>query len=334
MLGPIERELYARLAEDLLPGGTRRADELGWRIGGCGAEVSVRLAKLGLSAAIVTGVASTEDDKRVLSWLRQRGVHTRGGRSHTQRMPISVRIRAPERELRVISPQSDAAPPKQAVLRALPGSRHLHVCGRILIDRQSVATVRSGLARAGDSGASTSLDVSSLPPGKTDWAALGNILRHVDLVFARSETLRPLAERNRVGDAAASVLELGVRAVAVRLGAGGFRVYEPDETVRVPRFGDEVEAETDAFASGFLLGWLLGASAEVCAVIGGAATPATVKSKLPPDRRELVSRLARARTSPRFRKLVPVLGESQRLLERARRLPRRDFTAAKNPVSR
>jgi len=102
------------------------------------------------------------------------------------------------------------------------------------------------------------------------------------------------------------------------------RVKHPSKVVAI---GDEVEAATNAFASGYLLGWLLGSSASVSGVLGGAAARASTRSKLP-DRREIAARLVQARTNPVFRKLVPALGEAQRLLEKSRRLPRRDIAAA------
>lgn len=329
VLGPVERELYARLADDPFQGGTRRAEELTWRIAGCGAEVSTRLAKLGISTAIVTGAALNEEDKEVLSTLRKRGVHTRGARSKPRKLPVTIRIRAPGRELRVVSPQSDELLPRHLVLRSILASRHFHVCGSLLNDHQSVDTVRNGLLRASDHGVSASLDLWCISPDRATTVP-PELLEHVEVVFASSKSLRLLTDRGRIGDAATATLKMGVRAVAIRLGAGGFRIYFRDETLRVPRFSRPVEAENDAFASGFLLGWLLGSSPSVCGVIGGAAAAATRAGRLS-DRRALVSRLAEVRTLPAFRRLVPVLSEAQRLLERARRLPRRNRTAAKTP---
>ena len=327
VLGPVERELYVRLSEDLLPAGTKRAEELSWRIVGCGVEVSERLSRLGLSAAIVTGMGTSDEDKRVLSALRKRGVQTRGIRSDARTTPVTVRVRTPRHEVRMTSSASDGTPSKQAVLRALPGSRHFHVCGSVLVERRSMETATSALARAGNVGASTSLDVNGLP-GTSEWRSLRSLLSHVDVLFADSETLRALAERARIGAAATSMLGLGVSAIAVRLGAGGSRVYSRDDTnraIRVPSLGAEVERAGSAFASGYLLGWLLGSKPEICGVFGSAAALESTKKKLP-DRRALASRLTEARRNPLFRKLVPALCEGGRILDRTRRLPRRNLT--------
>jgi len=210
VLGPVERELYARLGDDPFQGGTRRAEELTWRIVGCGADVSTRLAKLGISAAIVTGAARTDEDKEALSALRKRGVHTRGARSSPRNLPVTVRIRAPGRELRVVSPQSDELLPKHSVLRAIVGSRHLHVCGSVLNDRQSVDTVKNGLLRASDLGVSASLDLSCISPGRAI-GARRKLLERVEVVFASSESRggRKRCFRERISSRLASGLGCG-----------------------------------------------------------------------------------------------------------------------------
>ena len=326
--------MYVRLSEDLLPAGTKRAEELSWRIVGCGVEVSERLSRLGLSAAIVTSIGASAEDKEVLSAIRKRGIQTRGIRSDARTTPVTVRVRTPRHEIRMTSAASDSTPSKQAVLRALPGSRHFHLCGSILAERRSFETATSAFARARSIGASTSLDVSALPPA-SDWLALRSLLRHVDVLFADAERIRALTNLARIGAAALSTLELGADAIAVRLGAGGSRVYSRDKTnrsIRIPSLGPEVERAASAFASGYLLGRLLGSRPEICGVFGSAAALETTKPKLP-DRRELASRLAEARRNPLFRKLVPALSEGGRLLDQTRRLPRRDLTPSKSQVS-
>ena len=335
VLGPIERELYVQLSEDLLPPGTKRAQDLSWRIVGSAVELSERLARLGLSAAIITSIGTTPEDKEVLSSLRQRGIQTRGIRSDARTTPITVRVRTPRHEIRMTSSASDTTPEKKAVLRALPGTRHFHVCGSIITEPRSFDTATSALARARSIGASTSLDVSAVAP-TSDWRALRRLLTHVDVLFADSETLRALAELARIGAAATRTLELGPNAIAIRLGAGGSRVYSRDNTnrsIRIPNLGAEVERAGSAVASGYLLGRLLGSRPEICGVLGSVAALATTKPKLP-DRRELASRLAEARKNPLFSKLVPALSEGGRLLERTRRLPRRDLAPAKSRLSR
>jgi sugar/nucleoside kinase (ribokinase family) len=320
--------MFVRLSEDLLPEGTKRAEELAWRVVGCGVEVSARLAQLGLSAAIVTGIGRTDGDKEALTTLRQRGVQLRGTRSDARGIgiPITVRVRTPRHEVRMITSGLDPAPSTRSVARALPGIRHFHVCGSTIQGRRGLDAAKSGLGRAAASGVSTSLDVTHVQPSATG-ASLREHVKHVDVLFASSQTLRALAEQSRIGDAAASMLALGVTAVAVRLGAGGTRIYSPKEVTRIPSFGEEVQAAANAFASGYLLGWLLGASSSVSGVLGGAACRSCTRSAKLPDRRELTARLIQARANPVFRKLVPALGEAQRLLEKSRRLPRRDISA-------
>lgn len=325
VLGPIEREMYVRLAGDLLPAGTKRAEELSWRIVGCGVEVSERLSRLGLSVAVVTGIGASNEDRELLSALRKRGVHTRGARSGARATPVTVRVRTPRHEVRMTTAASASIPSTRAVLRALPGSRHFHVCGSFPSDAGALETISRALAHARHSGASTSLDVSRLSP-RSDWNRLRGSLANVDVLFARSETLRTLVDRPRIGAAASEALRHGVSAVAVGLASGGTRVYSGGDAIRIPSLGDEVEHAGSAFAAGYLLGWLLGSTPEICGVLGGTATLESVKAKLP-DRRELALRLTEARKNPALGKLVSVLGQAQRVLDKARRLPRRDLAS-------
>lgn len=329
VLGHVEREIYVRLSQDLLPPGTKPAEEISQRITGCAVSVAERLSRLSLSAAIITGIGTTDEDKQILGILRKRGIQTRGIRSGSTPTPTTIRIRTPRHEVRMTSSVSTNTPSKQAILRALPGSRHFHVCGAVLAEPASQAPIRTALARARALGATTSLDVAGLPP-TSDRSALEHLLVHVDVVFADSGTLRAIVDRPRIGAAATTTLELGVDAVAVRLGSGGSRIYTRDNAVRIPRLGAEVEHAGSAFASGYLLGWLLGASSEISGVLGAAAALEKSKTKLP-DRRDLASRLAEARRNPQFRKLVPALSDAQRVVDRARRLPRRNL--ASRPVS-
>ena len=273
----------------------------------------------------MTGIGASDEDRELLSVLRKRGIHTRGARSGARATPITVRVHTPRHEVRMTSAAAASMPSKSAVLRALPGSRHFHVCGSLLGEDGALDTTSSALARARHLGASTSLDIGALA-SKTPWSELRQIVTHVDVLFANSATLRALADRPRVGGAADETLGLGVSAVAVRLASGGSRIYFDGDAIRIPSLGDEVEPARSAFTAGYLLGWLLGSRPESCGGLGAAATLASTKSR-PPDRRELAARLAQARKNPALSKIVPVLANAQRVLDRARRLPRRDLAS-------
>lgn len=324
VLGPIERELYVRLTDDILPEGTKRAEELSWRIVGCGIEVAERLNRLGLSVAVVTGSGSSPEDRELVKTLRGRGIHMRGTRSGAYPTPMSVRVQTPRHRVKIAPPAPDRMPPSDVVVSSVDGSRHFHACGPALVERRGAETARSALARARAAGTSTSLDLGDARPRETDWRALRALMEHTDVLFADSDVLRALAGEERVGGAAAAILERGVGAIAVRLASGGWRVYAVGCATRIPSLGAEVPAAASAFASGFLLGWLLGAGPAVCGVLGAAATLEATRKKFP-TRRELASRLNVAGQNPTLRKLVPTLSEGKRLVDKTHRLPRRNL---------
>lgn len=322
VFGPIERELYVRLDEDLLPAGIKRAEELSFRTGGCGVHVAERLSQLGLSSAILTGIGSSEKDRELLGSLRRRNIQIRRVDSGTQAAPLSVLVRTPRHEVRMVAPAPVWSPSRDAVARALRASRHFHVCGSALVDRRALESARSGLRHARSTGVSTSLDLS----GAVAFGDLRSLLRNAHVLFVESNALRTLTDERRLGAAAAAILKLGVQCIAVHLGAGGCRVYTHDEVTRIPSLGEELSEAPGAFPSGVVLGWLLGASPAVCGLLGNAASLQD-RSHKPPTRRELSARLARKRTDPRFRKLVSAMEQAERLLQKPRRLPRRELSS-------
>ena len=324
VLGPIEREIFVRLEEDLLPDGSKRAETISFRAGGAGVAFAERLARLGLSTAVLAGpLAGAEapgaaNARELLDALRKRGVRTKKLPSASG-IPWAIIVKTPHHELRIASPAAMSLPSEEAFARALRGSRHFHVSVPVGSDRRTREAARRGLRQARRLGLTTSLELKGIPAPETSASSL---LRDVDVVFSEARTLRALADLSRLGAAAESILELGVRTIAVQLGAGGSRVYARGDTRRVPAFGDVRTSEEGAFASGFVLGWLLGAGSAVCGLLGGAlALPP--RGRRAPDRRELFSRLAKARTDPRFRALVSDIQKAQRLLAKPRRLPPR-----------
>ncbi len=323
VLGPVERELRLHLIDDLLPSGSKRADEISWSISGYSLELAERLFKLELSSGLIATLGDTPEDLQMIAEIRKRGVQTRaiqqGGAGR-----MTVRLRTPSQSIQ-IEPVAPVVPPKMPdVVSALRQARHLHVCPESSLSGPVRQRNLQALTYARQSGLSTSL---SLPdrldaPRQIDAVERVSLLSEVDVLFARGNVLRSLAGERRLARAVDVLFDWGVSVVAASLDAGGVRIYGHTEAERIPSFGNEVASPGAAFASGFLLGWLLGSPLTCCGLMGAAAALRGERHRLP-DRRRVSGRLGRARSAPSLRRLVPDLMEAQRVLSRRKRLPPR-----------
>jgi sugar/nucleoside kinase (ribokinase family) len=323
VLGPAVRELQLHLIDDLLPSGPKRADGISRHIGGYAFDLSVRLFRLELSSGLIATVGNTLEDRQLVSEIRKHGVQTRAiHRGGADR--ITVRLRTPTQSIE-IEPSAPAAPPSlPEIVSALRGARHLHVCPESTARGAVRARSQQALAEARRSGLSTSLSLPDrLDAARSfDEAERRSVFAAVDVLFAKGKVLRSLTGERRLGRAVDMLFGWGVSTVAASLDAGGVRVYGRGEAERIPSFGKEATPSSPAFASGFLLGWLLGSRRTCCGLMGAAAALAGTGERLP-NRRGLSGRLGRARSAPGLRKLVPDLIEAQAALSRKKRLPPR-----------
>lgn len=327
MLGSVERRLHLRVPEELGPRRSLRANELRRLVGGSGFELARALSRLGLRTALAARIGNEPEDREIVDALRAESILTRGLERGDVPTPFSVHIETPSRSHVVESgplPTRAAHVSAEHVARLVAGSRHVHAATEGL-QWARPRDLREALSRAREEDASTSLDLVITPnPLGTNAKETLRRLGALDLLFAPAERLREATGERRLGRAVELLLERGVSRIVAELGAGGCRVYGgAGEPVRVPAFGDEEPRSRGAFVGAFLLGWLGGASPEVCGVLGAAARLPGRPPGEPGDRRELGNRLAHARTDPSLRRLVPAMVEAQRLLERLKRLPPR-----------
>lgn len=323
VMGPVERKLRAVLDEELLPAGTKRALELAWTASGAGLEVAERLIGLDLSAGILTGMGASGEDQALLTALRRRGIQTRGIQAGAHATPVTLELTTPTREVSVVSPRGEWVPSAEHVRKTLRGCRHVHVCEAFLHPQATRGRAHQALKQARLAGATTSLDLErTLQPHQSS-TELETLLSRVDVLFTDSNAIRACAGESRLGAAVEWARAHGVRSVSVRLGVSGRRVYDERAATRIPAMGASHEKGTGAFASGYLLGWLLGMNAAACGLLGSACA-AEEREPVPPSRRRVAAQLSHARQDPDFRKLVDSLREAERLLSRPRRLaPRR-----------
>jgi sugar/nucleoside kinase (ribokinase family) len=235
--------------------------------GGSAANTAAWLTTVGIAADLVAVVGTDAAGEQRLAELAAAGV----GTGSVRRAPgaatgsIVVLVGGDERSflcdrganLLLASSDVDAA-------LALGSVRHVHVSGYTLLDPGSRAAGRHALARAADSGATSSVDAASAAPLRRvpdflDW------VRGADLLLANLDEARALCPSAAPPDAAALARELAGRVgrVVVKLAADG-AVWAQDGAVvaRVPAQPATVVDPTgagDAFAAGLLSAWLTGA---------------------------------------------------------------------------
>ncbi|HEX8780474.1 MAG TPA: sugar kinase [Nocardioides sp.] len=157
----------------------------------------------------------------------------------------------------------------------LVGSTHLHLGGPEFLGGDAAGEL---LAHARAQEVTTSLDVLAPgDPGMLEWIAAA--LPHTDYLLPNDEQVLGFTEASSIVEGARTLVDAGVRCVAVTLGAKGALVVTADEEIEVPAYSIDVVDTTgcgDAFSAGFLrgrsLGLDLGESARLgCAVAAQVA---------------------------------------------------------------
>jgi len=152
----------------------------------------------------------------------------------------------------------------------------LHLGGPEFLGGDAAAGI---LRHAREHGTVTAADL--LAPGDPDMLEwVGAALPYVDFFLPNDEQLLGLTGTATLEDAAAALVERGVRCVAVTCGAEGALVATADGASRVPAFKVEVMDTTgcgDAFSAGFLLGIAAGRTPEQAAVLGNATAAQVVQ---------------------------------------------------------
>ena len=260
-------------------------------VGGCPTNISVGARRLGLRSALVTAVGEDEVGDFVLEFLRREGVDTQFSvrKPGRRTMATIVSIQPPE-TFRVTHYRDNCAD------RALDAddvgaapverSRVVVVTGTGLGYEPSRSATTSAAQRARASGARVVVDIdyrrdewTSVPQFGEQMAAL---LRSAHIAVGTDEEVRVATGESDAVDAVRRLLCLGLEAIILKRGREGAIIFRPNvEPVPVPAFPVEVLnglGAGDAFASGFLYGWLQGWTLER-AVRMGCATGAIVVTR-------------------------------------------------------
>lgn len=300
----------------LSPPGNQRIEQavsLELKIGGAESNVAVDLALLGLRTAWISRLVDNALGRRIASEIRAHGVDishviwTREGRVGT----YFIEFGTSPRPIRVLYDRAGSAisllSPKELDWRILSKTRLLHLTGITVALSDNCAQVVNLLVdRAREAGVTVSFDVnyrSKLWSPEVAAAALGPICAKTDILFVGSRDAEKLFHCHGTPEEMALQLKEMFRAAMIVLTTveggsvctheNGVHLEDPyPAIVEVDRVG-----AGDAFASGFLLGYLEGEEPGQC--LRYARALAAIKYSIPGDlaittREELESLVSRS----------------------------------------
>lgn len=239
-------------------------------VGGCPTNVSVGTRRLGLRSALLTAVGEDPVGDFVLHFLRREGVETGFvPRKPGRRTPaVVLGIEPPDRFPLVFyrDNAADLALDIDDVLRApVRRSRVLFVTGTGLSAEPSRTATLFAAEQARATGTRVVLDLDYRPTLWPDVRAYGVNARilaaYAHVVVGTEEEVGATCGDDRVEAAAERLLAAGPEAVVVKRGQRGSVVFSREGMVEAAPFPVEVYnvlGAGDAFASGFLYGWLRG----------------------------------------------------------------------------
>ncbi|HYO88463.1 MAG TPA: 5-dehydro-2-deoxygluconokinase [Candidatus Limnocylindrales bacterium] len=252
-------------------------------VGGCPTNISVGTRRLGLKSALLTGVGRDKVGDFIVAFLDREGVETKfiARKDGHRTSAVLLGIQPPDTfpltfyrdncaDIELTIDDALAAP--------IADSRLLLISGTGLSQDPSRSTTLTAAENAQAQGTEVVLDIDYRPTLWHDSRAFGITVRTalplVDIAIGTEDEIKG-ATGAPTGEAGVARLLEGVRkAVVYKLGEAGARVYTKDgQTYDAGPFKIEVLntlGAGDAFASGFLYGYLNGWGWQKAARMGNA----------------------------------------------------------------
>ncbi|MCL7986366.1 5-dehydro-2-deoxygluconokinase [Sphingobacterium sp. lm-10] len=271
-------------------------------VGGSPLNIATGCARLGLKTALLTGVGYDKVGDFILNFLEKEGIETAfiPRIAHARSSAVLLGIQPPD-TFPLVFYRNNAADSQINIdhVNAIPMNevRLLEISGTALHVEPSRSAVFFAVERANQTGTNTLLDIDFRADQWADVRSFGIMTRallpKIDIAIGTEEELLAamLEDASQVtiehqqisapsisGDidqAIEGVLSLGVQILIVKRGANGVSIYEAGkERVDVPGFPVlplNVLGAGDAFASGFIYGYLQGWSLYKCCRMGNAS---------------------------------------------------------------
>jgi len=251
--------------------------------GGSAANVTFNATRLGLRTTFLGKLGNDEFAHSYQAQFKAAGVDAsrfkRGERANARCLALITPDA--QRTMRTDLGAAMTLAPHEVAPADFMGCRHAHIEGYLVFNQ---ALADASLAAARTAGATVSLDLSSFEVvgASRDWL-FSQFKRGIDIVFANEDEIRalfPASSSVPFSDLAVELARHGVLA-AVKVGAGGAWLAHESELHRVDpiRVPDVIDTNGagDAWAAGFLYGYLRGWPLPACGKIASVLGAETVR---------------------------------------------------------
>jgi 5-dehydro-2-deoxygluconokinase len=253
-------------------------------VGGCPTNVIVGSSRLGLRTALLTAVGDDQVADHVLHFLRNEGVETRfiPRKPGRRTSAVIVTIRPPN-DFPLTFYRDNCADEALTIADAerspIGESRAVFVTGTGLTAEPGRTATMWAAEKSRQTAAAVILDLDYRPALWPNADAFGIAVRALarlaDLVIGTEEEVAAAASDRDPTAAVRRILDLGPSALVLKRGAAGATICRPNcPAVDVPPFAVDILntlGAGDAFASGFLYGYLDGWPFERAARLGNAS---------------------------------------------------------------
>lgn len=250
--------------------------------GGSAANATLNAARLGLRTAFMGKVGSDAFARTYVERFRELGIDVsrfKHGEAPNARCLALVTPDA-QRTMRTNLGAALTLSPGEISARDFRGIRHAHIEGYLVFNQDLCGAVLSAARQAG---CTISLDLSSFEVvnGSREWM-FQQFGRGIDIVFANEDEIRALFPGHR-GSYEAMTRELATHNViaAVKMGREGSWIAKAGEIHRNPpvHLSDVIDTNGagDAWAAGFLFGYLRGRTLPECGALASIMGSETVR---------------------------------------------------------
>jgi sugar/nucleoside kinase (ribokinase family) len=262
--GILVADVLGRPVESLPPRGKLSlVEQIELHIGGCAANVSIDMARLGFSAAALGMVGNDGFGDFVVRTLESNGVDAGGvartDAAHTSATMIMVHGDGERSFLHYIGANAEYRE-EHVDLERVRGAKVLHVAGALVMPGLDGEPMARLLKQAKEAGVTTCLDTVYDATGR--WMdVLAPCLPYADVFLPSLEEAKCLTGKEEPAEIAKVLMDRGVKTVAIKLGERGSYVRSADGEVRAPAYKVRAVDGTgsgDAFVAGYLAGIISG----------------------------------------------------------------------------